>query len=252
MVDPFPHAEPAGIEATPPDPRPPWRARDLLFTLFGGLGLALVLVFLAAFAIGFATRDAGFSYSASMAGAMGILIYVGLAIAAWYFALRRRGATLADAGFRRMPGSTLLKMVPVTIGLLILNLIVIGISSAIFGDVPTARDQVVGDATSISLEEFVWLFALGAIAAPIVEEFLFRGLLYPLMRVRFKVVGAILLSSLLFAAVHFIPPLIPALLMMGVVLAYLAERYDSLYPAITVHALNNAFALIALYATIGR
>jgi uncharacterized protein len=252
MVDPFPHAEPVAIEAPLQDPGPPWRARDLLFTLLGGLALALMLVFLVAFVIGFATRDVAFAYSASMAVATGIVIYVALAIAGWYFALKRRGANLTDAGFKRIPGSTLLKMIPVTIGLLILNLIVIGISSAIFGDVPTARDQVVGDATYISFQEFLWLFALGAIAAPLVEEFLFRGLLYPLMRVRFRVVGAVLLSSLMFAAIHFIPPLIPALMMMGVVLAYLFERYDSLYPPIAVHALNNAFALIALYATIGR
>lgn len=146
----------------------------------------------------------------------------------------------------------MLKMVPVTAGLMGLNAIMVGISARFFGDVPTAQDQVVGGATSITLVEFIWLFALGAVAAPIVEEFLFRGILYRLFRNRLSVAAAVIASAVAFALLHLIVPLIPALLVMGIVLAALAQRYDSLYPAIVVHALNNAAALVALYAAIGR
>jgi membrane protease YdiL (CAAX protease family) len=180
------------------------------------------------------------------------LVYIGLAIAGWFFALKRRGVGWREGGFRRVSGATLLKMIPVTLGLMFLNAIVVGLSAQVFGDVPTAQDQILGDATSITFDEFIWLFALGAIAAPIVEEFLFRGLLYPLLRGRMKVVVAVAVSALLFALLHFIPPLIPALLMMGIVLAILVERYNSIVPAIVVHALNNGAALIGLYLAIGR
>ena len=199
-----------------------------------------------------AFRDAQTAPSLEAVGGMGILVYVGLAIAGWYFALKRRGVGWREGGFRRVEPVTLLKMVPVTIGMMLLNGVIVSLTAEAVGDVPTAQDQIVGGADAITMSEFVWLFALGALAAPVVEEFLFRGLLYPVLRGRMKVVAAIVISALVFAALHFLLPLIPALLMMGVVLAFLTERYDSILPSIAVHALNNGVVLIGLYAAIGQ
>lgn len=246
-------------EPYPASPPPPpgevthecvaWRVRDLLLALAGSLVLSILLVLPVAMV---AFRDAATAPSLAVIGGMGILIYVALALGGWYFALNRRGVGWSEGGFRRVAPVTLLKMVPVTIGMMLLNALVIGLSSTTFGDVPTAQDQIVGGADAITFEDFVWLFALGAIAAPIVEEFLFRGLLYPLLRGRFKAVAAVALSAFLFAFLHFYPTLIPALLTMGIVLAVLVERYDSILPSIVVHALNNGTALVALYVAIGR
>ncbi len=227
---------------------PAWRARDLLLVALTTPLLATLLI-LPMFVFVFRGPS---EYSFVAISGAGIAIYVALFLSAWYFALKRRGATLREAGFRSVSGATLARMIPVTIGMMVINAIVIAGSAAVFGDVPTAQDQVVGDATSITFQDFIWLFVLGAVAAPIVEEFIFRGLLYPLMRKRIKVVMAVILSALAFAALHFLPPLIPALLTMGVVLAIVVERYNSLYPAIVVHALNNGVALIALYVAIGQ
>lgn len=240
---------PASEATNEAEHRVAWRARDLFFTLAGGLALSILLIFPVLIV---AFGDAEVAPSMSAIGGVGILVYIGLAIAGWFFALKRRGVGWREGGFRRVSGATLLKMIPVTLGLMFLNAIVVGLSAQVFGDVPTAQDQILGDATSITFDEFIWLFALGAIAAPIVEEFLFRGLLYPLLRGRMKVVVAVAVSALLFALLHFIPPLIPALLMMGIVLAILVERYNSIVPAIVVHALNNGAALIGLYLAIGR
>ena len=227
----------------------PWRVRDLLFALAGGIALAVALSLPLAMV---AFRDPQAAPSLEAVGGMGILIYVGLAIAGWYFALKRRGVGWREGGFRRVAPATLLKMIPVTLGMMFLNGIIVSLTAQAVGDVPTAQDQIVGDATAITMSEFLWLFALGAIAAPVVEEFLFRGLLFPLLRGRMKVVAAVVVSALLFAALHLLVPLIPALLMMGVVLALLTERYNSIVPSIAVHALNNGVVLIGLYATIGR
>lgn len=245
-------------EALPASPPPPaaapplrvaWRVRDLFLALAGGLALSILLVVPVALV---AFRDATVAPSFAAIGGMGILIYVALGVSGWYFALKRRGVGWSEGGFRRVSSVTLLKMVPVTIGMMLLNAIVVGLSAQVFGDVPTAQDQIVGGADAITMDEFIWLFALGAIAAPIVEEFLFRGLLYPLLRTRMKVAVAVGASAFLFAFLHFYPTLIPALLTMGIVLAILVERYDSIFPSIVVHALNNAAALIGIYAAIGR
>jgi membrane protease YdiL (CAAX protease family) len=37
---------------------------------------------------------------------------------------------------------------------------------------------------------------------------------------------------------------------LGMVLAGVVERYKSIYPAIALHAINNAFAMIVVYFTL--
>ena len=234
--------EPQPPLAAPTDERPAvaWRARDLIGA--GLLGVVLMIPVIA-----FQVRDAS-SPSLGTYALAGLMVYIALFFTTWWLGLKRRGATLWDAGFRRVSLGTLAKMIPVTIGMMIVTALVVTLSAQVFGDVPTAQDQVgAGDATSLAFSDFLWIFAVGAIGAPIAEEFLFRGMLYRLLRVRMQVVVAVGLSALAFAFLHFIPPLVPALLVMGIVLAVVAERYDSLYPAMVVHALNNGFAIIALY-----
>ena len=246
MSQPYPTPPPSVEEAE--GKHVAWRVRDLLLALAGGFLLSVVLIIPVAM-VSFEDETAP---TFEAIGGMGILIYVALALAGWYFALKRRGVGWREGGFRPVEPGTLVKMIPVTIGMMLLNAVVVALSTQAFGDVPTAQDQIVGDADVITMNEFVWLFALGAVAAPVVEEFLFRGLLYPLLRRRMKAVMAVAASAFLFAFLHFYPTLIPALLTMGVVLALLTERYDSILPSIVVHALNNGVALIGLYAAIGR
>lgn len=225
-------------------PAVPWRGRDLVGAAVLGLLLGVVLMIPV---IAFAVSDGG-SPSLGTYALAGLMVYIALFFTTWWLGLKRRGATFRDAGFRGVSTGTLAKMIPLTIGMMIMTALVVALSAQVFGDVPTAQDQVgAGDATSLSFSDFVWIFAVGAIAAPFAEEFLFRGMLYRFLRVRMQVGGAVGISALAFAFLHFIPPLIPALLVMGVVLALVAERYDSLYPAMVVHALNNGFAIIALY-----
>ncbi|HJR46027.1 MAG TPA: type II CAAX endopeptidase family protein [Actinomycetota bacterium] len=232
----------------PPPTGVPWRGRDLFYTLVGGLLLSVLLVIVVGI-VAFSSDGGEPTYAHY--GQFGIAIYVALGLAGWYFAIKRRGASIREAGFRSVSIGTLFKMIPITFGMMILNGILISISAALFGDVPTAQDQVVGDATSIPLDEFVWLFALAAVVAPVAEEFLFRGLLYPLLRDKAKVAFAVAVSALAFALLHFIPPLIPVFLAMGVVFALVVERYKSVYPAMLVHGLNNGVVMVGLYAAIG-
>lgn len=89
--------------------------------------------------------------------------------------------------------------------------------------------------------------SVGPIAA-ILEETLFRGLLYQWMRQRLSAWPAILISALVFSLVHFyflVPGAFNGLLMsleifmMGIALAYLFEKSHSLGPSIVLHAVNN-------------
>ena len=57
---------------------------------------------------------------------------------------------------------------------------------------------------------------------------------------------AALLSSAIFSAVHFQPLLLPALFAVGLVFAWLAQRYQRLGAAIWAHAAFNATTVISL------
>ena len=85
-----------------------------------------------------------------------------------------------------------------------------------------------------------------SILAPIVEEALFRGLLYAALRKYFGVLPAMALTSLLFAGVHVnIISLVPIGLL-SAVLCGVYEKRGSLWDPIIVHALFNTTSLVLL------
>lgn len=89
-----------------------------------------------------------------------------------------------------------------------------------------------------------WLALLAVIAAPVCEEFLFRGLIFQGLRSSLRPWPAILGSALLFAVVH-PPPAWPAVFAMGAICAWLVAWRGWLLPAIVCHATYNG-GLLAL------
>ena len=81
------------------------------------------------------------------------------------------------------------------------------------------------------------------VAAPVVEELLFRGVGFGLLR-RFGVPVAIVATAAGFAATHGLIEGLPILFLFGAGLAWLRERTGSLYPCILLHGLFNAMALL--------
>ncbi|MDD5201393.1 MAG: CPBP family intramembrane metalloprotease, partial [Terrimicrobiaceae bacterium] len=88
--------------------------------------------------------------------------------------------------------------------------------------------------------------ALAVIAAPLTEEFVFRGYLYGVLKKHFGPLAAMLASALLFAAVHQNLPAIPALaaLAIGLTLAY--ELTGSLWAPVVMHALFNSISVVVI------
>lgn len=88
-----------------------------------------------------------------------------------------------------------------------------------------------------------------AVLAPLAEEFLYRGVLMTSLLKGFGVVGAIVLSSAIFASMHL--PLEPQaflpLFFLGMGLAYVAYRTRSLVAPIVMHALFNALMILGTF-----
>jgi membrane protease YdiL (CAAX protease family) len=91
------------------------------------------------------------------------------------------------------------------------------------------------------------LVGLATVAAPLTEEFLFRGVFYNAAKLRVGVWPAIVLTGLIFGFVH--PVGIAAMLplaTLGGVFAWMAETRKSLAPSILAHCFQNSFVTLML------
>jgi len=92
------------------------------------------------------------------------------------------------------------------------------------------------------------LLVCGGVLLPVCEELIFRSVLYPGLRARLGVHAALIVSALVFAAVHMELQYLVPLAVFGLVLAYTRERTRSVVPACIIHMLNNSLMLgITLY-----
>ena len=84
------------------------------------------------------------------------------------------------------------------------------------------------------------------VVTPIVEEILFRGLLYGALEKRWGFKGAIVGSAILFAMIHLQFVGFLSILVLGVLFAWARHRTNSLGLPILLHGLNNALAMVML------
>jgi len=95
---------------------------------------------------------------------------------------------------------------------------------------------------------FAASFVALTVIGPFVEEATFRGLGQSLLQpygAWFAIVG----TGVLFGLAHGLVESLPILVALGLGLAFLRARCDSLYPGFAVHALFNAVALIVAVTT---
>lgn len=91
-----------------------------------------------------------------------------------------------------------------------------------------------------------WAIMSTVVAAPILEEVLFRGVIFESCRERLGKGGAVLLSALLFGLIHGIPVQIVNAFVVGLILGYIYLRTRSLMSVIVLHAINNGLAYISM------
>lgn len=210
----------------------------LAWVLAYGLGLVVVVV------LGmFAMQQAG--TSGPDVAVLALVLVTGTALAALIAVrvhlLRRRGLGWADVGLRRPDRSPLhlLWQIPAVL--------IAGILASVYVLLPLGVEQA-GESGDAAISDLVsggpLLAALGLLAVvvvvPVAEEVVFRGIVLPALRARFRVVAGVALAGAVFAAVHVLPPALPYLLVVGISLCAMAEWYRSIVPGIVLHGANNA------------
>ena len=159
----------------------------------------------------------------------------------------RRHASLAALGLRRVEWRWLVAALPFTSAAFILESITGRLSQSLFPQTPENQCQSIR-----SGYEVLWLAVIGvAVIAPLVEEIVFRGMIFGWLRGRVPIVWAVLISAALFSLAHigflqltlFLP-----VFSAGLLLAVLYNHARSLWPNVIVHGAFNLIGLLVLFS----
>ncbi len=165
----------------------------------------------------------------------------------WVTSRKGRGSLRADFGFAFRPVDIGIGLVAgfggqVVIGLALIPVYdLLGIDRDDVGE--TARS--LGDRVHDPLS-FVSLFIVAVLAAAVLEELFYRGLVLGALRKRWGDGIAITASAVIFGLMHFQPVDTIALGLFGAILAWLAVRYGRLGPSICAHLAFNLTAFVSL------
>lgn len=185
-----------------------------------------------------------------------LFVYGLLAFLVWYFAVGKYHGRVADLGFRSFDARrgftyAILWLVIVRAAVILYGMIA-GVLGTLFGlKPPQELVSRVPRLFGYGVWGLIVALVVGALIAPIIEEVFFRGFFYPALRRKFGVFWAILVSSLIFGIFHLNAWLFVPTFLIGIVLAYLYERENSLGPPIALHVANNLISIVLIYA-IGR
>ena len=228
-------------------------------TAFGALALAFaVYIFgdavlaVVAMALGLYSRDPViFSIVAYQ------FLAVGVAVCVAWLVVHRSGATLESLGFR-YPGfsilvKALLSLAPIFLGV---ELISAAFSTFLPGfHLQGNVKQELPVGTHVNILRAILVLIWASVEAPLVEETLFRGIIFQgvagfasrRLRPHLSVFLGALVSGIIFGLVHFEVHTLPILAFLGIALAYIFYYSRSLYASMLVHGTVNAIAAITVF-----
>lgn len=174
-----------------------------------------------------------------------LLSALGMGAAAAWSLLRARahqewaalGLRRPDPSWRRSTPLLALAMIPLALGYEAL-VQALGLEGA--QRIAQALRAATGAARGLGI-----LYAL--LLAPLLEELVFRGLLQEVLGRRLGARAGLALTALVFALLHLDhPPVLPYLLLLGLLLGGSRALTGSLLPPVLLHMANNALAVLGL------
>lgn len=220
----------------------PWSWADVLLILlvgllFGGAANAAVVQLVHLSDASLQTQDRH-----TVEALAGQLAFYAVAISVTLVVLAgRRNIDVRELGWRRTSWRWLLASVPLAVlGLAIAGALG-GVAQSLLPHVQNQQCITVRQQYGHSI-----LLALPVVclAAPVVEETIFRGVLYRWLRGVLPLGTAMFVSGAVFALAHADTLLFLPLLGFGMFLAWIYERAGSIWPGVLVHALFNLAGII--------
>jgi membrane protease YdiL (CAAX protease family) len=255
---------PARAVALPEDLRAPWDFVDMIIFLFFAIGMIYVLnILLATFVVNFAgvkpenieefaNHSAGFIVARQVAWFAVLLGYLYAVVR-----VRTEASVLATLGWRGLsrpsapdapPQLSALVKAPV--------LLFAGALLAILVEIAT---KFVGTSAHLPIQDLLedrrsvlYLMAFGLLAAPLVEETVFRGFLYPVMARRFGIPAGVFFTGTLFGLMHAMQLWggwgeISLLILVGIVFTAARAWSGSVTVSFLLHLGYNGFLFLGTY-----
>jgi uncharacterized protein len=217
----------------------------LLICIYGG--------FLLMWAIARLTGDPSESQNTTVRVLIAVLAFQGAALVLVHFFLREHHTGWVEGfGFDQSPGHALvtgflvalLVALPVTMGLnLAINILVEWLTA----HRPPEQEAVQIISKTVGWANRLVLAVATIVIAPVAEEVIFRGILYPAIKRAGYPRLALWGTAVLFGLIHLNLGTFVPLTFLAIVLACLYEYTGNLLACITVHGLFNATNFVALY-----
>ena len=222
------------------------RARDLALIVVVSLASTVILGFGTSRLVG-SVDESGLS----MAGK--VLIFLSLQNLSvlgtvYLVALRWRGLRWSDLGLRPTSRSWLARAVYLGLAAYLLIAMAYAVIGHVLGGLPANPQLQMLAPAGMTVWGGIAMALMVCVLAPFVEEILFRGIFYAWLRGRWGVAVSSLVSGICFSLLHNIPWLIPAIALLGVLLAVIYEKSHSLWPSILTHCTFNTVTVVLLYA----
>ncbi len=229
------------------------RLRDLLLVMLIGIGISQLAVIMGVLLL--ARPDGVFGQDAP-----GMLALVVLALgvqsacligSVYWVAIRRRGLSWANLGVRPIGKDWVVRAALIAVAAFALAAVInLAIQLTLFDEYRANPQLAVLAPAGFSWTSLIALLVLVGTVVPFAEELFFRGFLYGWLRPRRGVVIATVISALCFSLLHGIHWLIPALILLGVVLAIVYQRSGSILAAAVTHGTFNTITIILLYVAL--
>jgi membrane protease YdiL (CAAX protease family) len=189
-----------------------------------------------------------------------ILVAEASAIGVIYLFLRFYKRSFADIGLRRPRWLDPLYGLAAVPAYLVLYILSVGVISHFVPGLNVNQQQQIGFNNVHGTTQLMLTFISLVVLPPLAEEIMIRGFLYSSLKKALPTTGAVVVTSVIFASAH-LPeggaagPLYIAALdtfILSLVLIYLREKTGSLWASITLHAIKNGIAFVALFALHAR
>jgi membrane protease YdiL (CAAX protease family) len=185
-----------------------------------------------------------------------VAIAEALTVSAVWWLLRVRGLSLRDIGWHRFRASSIVYALAGFGTYFVAYAVLLAVASSLVPSLNVNQQQDIGFQQVAGAGQLIVTFLSLVVLPPLAEETLFRGFLFTSFRRRMSFLVATLLTSALFAVPHLLESQGSQGLLwvagidtfvLSLVLCFLREKSDSLWPGILLHGLKNGIAFVSLF-----
>ncbi len=185
---------------------------------------------------------------------VGFVIYGVILLLIWLVTVHKYHIGWSALGVRRPPRWYFALVLPILLGMYVGATIVSAVVVKLFyggkANNPQVKDLTGGG--GFSWTSLILALITASIVAPVIEELLFRGMLYGWLRTRWSAVGGVILSAAIFSGAHAIPLVLASIFVVGLTLAIVYEKTKSTLATMALHSLFNTIGVIAVFIDLAR